>query len=220
MKYLAHLQKEFEQLENSENARQMEAYMKNKFSFLGAKAPERNSFLKSFIKNNVIPERPNAEDAMIGLWSLPKREYQYMATDMAIKLFRKPIKEDILVIEYMLEYKQWWDTVDNIASNLVGNLFKQHADVKDKYLKKWIYSDDMWLNRTAIIFQLKYKDQTDTEILSQAILPHLDSKEFFHQKAIGWALRQYSKFNPEWVSNFIDSQHLSSLSLREASKYL
>jgi len=220
MKYLADLQKEFEQLQNSENASKMEAYMKNKFPFLGIKAPDRNVFLKDFIAKYGLPETDDYQDTMIGLWSLPYREYQYVAVDLAIKLYKKPKPEDVLIFEYMLEYKQWWDTADAIASNLIGKLFKQHDHIKEEYLEKWIYSDDMWLNRTAILFQLKYKDKVQTEILTRAIEPHRNSSEFFHQKAIGWALRQYSKYNPAWVRSFIDNNQLAALSIREASKYL
>jgi len=219
MNYLANIQREFEKIRNSYNVPKMEAYMKNKFQFLGVKATERNNFLKEYIKTYGLPDRSKSEDIVIGLWSLPYREYQYMAIDLANKLLRKPISDDILIIEYMLENKQWWDTVDSVSSNLVGNLFKNNSEVKIKYLRKWISSEDLWLNRAAILFQLKYKDNTQTKLLSNAIKPYLASNEFFHQKAIGWALRQYSKFNPSWVKDFIAKNTLAPLSVREASKY-
>lgn len=45
-------------------------------------------------------------------------------------------------------------------------------------------------------------------------------KEFFINKAIGWALREYSKTNKQWIKQFLDEHELSKLSVREAGKYL
>lgn len=220
MNWLVEIQKYLELHKNSRQAESMAAYMKNNFNFLGIKAPERKQLFKNFLKEFGTPPKSKLEDIIIGLWSLPYREYQYYGMELADKLLKRPDKSDILIITYMLEYKQWWDSVDFIASHLVGRIFKTHDDIKEQYLNKWITSDDMWLNRTAILFQLLYEEQTDTALLHKAIVPHLSSTEFFHQKAIGWALRQYSKQNPEWVSEFISRHTLKPLSKREASKYL
>jgi 3-methyladenine DNA glycosylase AlkD len=78
----------------------------------------------------------------------------------------------------------------------------------------------MWLRRSSIIFQLHLKKDTDTMLLAEAIEKNLGSKEFFINKAIGWALREYSKTDPEWVRAFISSHELAPLSVKEASKYI
>lgn len=220
MNYLVEIQKHFEPYVDEEIAVTMAAYMKNNFRFLGIKSPLRNALLKEFLAKHGNPNIENLSDIIIGLWSLPQREYQYCAMELAKKALTNPLPEDILTITYMLEYKQWWDTVDFIASNLVGHIFNKLPRVREDYFDKWVQSNDMWLNRTAILFQLKYKEKTDPTLLKKAIIPHLNSKEFFHQKAIGWALRQYSKTHPDWVSHFVNSHTLSKLSKREASKYL
>lgn len=220
MSYLVEIQKHFEPYADEEQGAAMAAYMKNHFRFLGIKAPLRKELLKDFITNHGKPSREDLSDIIIGLWSLPQREYQYCAMEIAQRSLAKPLPDDMLLITYMLEYKQWWDSVDFIASNLVGNTFSKLPEVRDSYFPTWVKSDDMWLNRTAILYQLKYKNQTDKDRLTAAINPHIESKEFFHQKAIGWALRQYSKFNPDWVQAFIKSNELAPLSKREASKYL
>lgn len=220
MNYLVEIQKHFEPYVDEETAVTMAAYMKNNFRFLGIKSPLRNALLKEFLAKHGKPSIENLSDIIIGLWSLPQREYQYCAMEIAKKTLTNPRPEDILTITYMLEYKQWWDTIDFIASNLVGHIFNKLPRVREDYFDKWVQSNDMWLNRTAILFQLKYKEETDPILLEKAIIPHLDSKEFFHQKAIGWALRQYSKTHPDWVGQFINSYSLSKLSKREASKYL
>ncbi|MTI20623.1 DNA alkylation repair protein [Fulvivirga sp. RKSG066] len=220
MNYLVALQQHLESARNDVEAERMSAYMKGHFQFLGIKAPDRKRLLSSFLKQHGKPNREELSDVIIGLWSLPYREYQYCAMEIAQKVIKKPLPDDMLTVTYMLEYKQWWDTIDFIASNLVGHIFEHDHEAKHTYFNKWIASKDMWLNRTAILFQLKYKEKTDSELLTKAILPHVASKEFFHQKAIGWALRQYSKFNRDWVSEFINQHELAPLSKREASKYL
>lgn len=212
MKYLADLQKFIDPHRNAVNAGPMRKYMKDRFDFLGIKSPERNALLQEFLKKEGKPDREKAENIAIGLWSLPYREYQYLGMELVDKIIKKPDPEDIYFIEYMLEYKQWWDTVDFIATHLVGRLFQQHPAVRDKYFQKWNESNDLWLNRTAILFQLKYQKDTDLKILKKAILKHHNSKEFFHQKAIGWILREYAKTDEQWVRNFTEKHSLSNLS--------
>ena len=96
----------------------------------------------------------------------------------------------------------------------------EYPEVKKDYLTKWIESNNIWLNRVSIIFQLKYKEKTDIQFLSKAILSNSETNDFFINKAIGWALREYSKTNKEWVKNFIHKNTLHPLSVREGSKYL
>ena len=110
--------------------------------------------------------------------------------------------------------------VDMLASNILGHYYAQQPpDVLRLRAEEWIASPDMWLNRTAILVQLKYKDRTSTELLTAAILPHIHSSEFFHQKAIGWALREYAKTDKEWVCGFVAAKPLMPLSKREALKH-
>lgn len=220
MNLLVETQKQFESHKNAEQASQMKAYMKDNFDYLGIKSPERKQLQSDIIKFCGLPSTDTIEQVVIGLWSLPKREYQYFAMELANRVIKTPDLYHFYLIEYMLEYKQWWDSIDFIASNLVGKMCKSQNTFAQHFIHKWIHSPDMWLNRTAILFQLKYKEKTDTNLLTEAITPHIVSKEFFHQKAIGWALRQYSKINPDWVRDFISRNKLANLSVREASKYL
>ena len=220
MKYLADLQKFLIHHQNEENAAPMKQYMKEHFNFLGIKSPERKKLLKEFINRKGFPKREDAENLAVGLWSLQYREYQYIGMELINQLLSKPIPNDIYFLEYMLEYKQWWDTVDFIAVNPVARLFDHYPDLRSKYFHKWNNSHDLWLNRAAILFQLKYKHKTDLNLLKEAILKHHRSHEFFHQKAIGWALRDYAKTDSNWVSQFVNNNELPSLSKREALRNL
>ena len=128
--------------------------------------------------------------------------------------------QDIELFELMITNKSWWDTVDLIATNLVGAYFKLFPEQIIPVTKKWMNSDNMWLQRTCLIFQLKYKEEIDTDLLTDYILQLKDTKEFFINKAIGWILREYTRKNPEWVIDFVNKYELSNLSKREALKLI
>jgi len=123
-------------------------------------------------------------------------------------------------LEQLIVQKSWWDTVDGLASWIIGTYFQLYPQTVVGVTEKWMNSGNMWLQRTSLIFQLKYKKNTDTQLLSNYILRLADRKEFFIRKAIGWVLREYSKTNKQWVKNFIQTNKLSALSYREASKYV
>ncbi|HMP98599.1 MAG TPA: DNA alkylation repair protein, partial [Cyclobacteriaceae bacterium] len=116
--------------------------------------------------------------------------------------------------------KSWWDTVDLIAAKMAGNYFRIYPEQKNKYIKKWRNSKNIWLIRSAILFQLKYKTETDFNLLSDIILQHQDSNEFFIQKAIGWVLREYAYTDAAKVKKLVQTHKLKPLSMREALKHL
>ena len=125
------------------------------------------------------------------------------------------------LFEFMIKHKSWWDTVDFISSSLVNYWWKMDPELLDKSVTpEWNKSDNFWLNRTSIIYQLRRKDLTNERILSQHIIPHSNSNEFFVQKAIGWALREYAKINSKWVLDFVATHQLKPLSKREALKQI
>ena len=120
----------------------------------------------------------------------------------------------------MIVNKSWWDTVDYIAVKLVGKHFENFPELIPKHIKTWNSSGNLWLNRTAILFQLQYKKKTDINLLFDIIEKQAGSREFFIQKAIGWVLREYSKTDENAVRKFVMQTNLSSLSKREALKWL
>jgi len=120
----------------------------------------------------------------------------------------------------MVLHKSWWDTVDFIASHLMGSYFKTYPEYRQTFVDKWLDSGNIWLQRCALLFQLKYREQFDTELLVNIIHQLLGSKDFFINKAIGWILREYSKRNPQWVMEFINQTELHSLSRKEALKVI
>lgn len=205
---------------NTEYAVKMSQYMKNLFPFLGIKSPERRELLNSVLKKHPIKSCEELEKIVSELFYLQEREFQYAAIDVLIKYKKLWTVDTLNLMESLVVTKSWWDTVDTISSNCIGQLLAKNPHLKEEKIPQWATSNNMWLNRAAIIHQLTYKQATDTSLLKFSILEHIDSKEFFHQKAIGWALRQYAKCNPAWVKEFVNTFPLKPLSKREALKHL
>ena len=210
----------FEAYRNEREAGPMTKYMKNHFPFLGIKSPIRKELEKVFFKETGILKEPFDQEFIIELWEKDEREYQYMALTYIEKSLKKLQKGDLALMERLVLEKSWWDTVDAIAAKAVGKIAEKFPEIIEETIDDWAEHDNMWLRRTAILFQLKYKEITDEERLYRYIRSNSDSKEFFIQKAIGWALREYSKTNPSSVKQFINENSLAPLSVREGSKYV
>jgi len=223
MKNLKILELQLKEISNVTYADRMKSYMKNKFDFYGIQSVPRRELYNNFRKTVY---KPLTEIELINwtklLWSQPYREYQLIAMD-ELKLSFKLINENCIIeVEKFILDKSWWDTVDLLASNIIGKYYKSKLieQLDDYATNNWINSTNMWLNRTAILVQLGYNKDTNTNLLEKSIVPHLSSTEFFHQKAIGWSLREYSKTNKKWVIEFINKHTLKPLSKREAMKHM
>ena len=218
--YVVSLKTLFEQNANPVKAAPMKKYMRDQFEYLGIKTPQNAALQKEFYKQNGLPQFSDLDEILRGLWSLPQREFQYVGMGLLGKFEKQLPAEFIDTVEYLIVTKSWWDTVDLIASHSVGTHFKRFPKVREKYLKKWRKSKNIWLRRTAILFQLGYKKETDFALLTEIICENLNSDEFFINKAIGWALRQYAYTDPIAVKKFVKATPLHPLSRREAMKHL
>lgn len=210
--------KAFYESRNEIDSAPMAAYMKNQFPFLGLKKPARQEIYKEYVQGWKKSKTIDWEFIWY-CWSLPEREFQYLALSYLDAVGKLLKIDDLQRLEKLITDKSWWDTVDSIAP-LVGHIALSNPISKKEHLAKWIINENIWLKRVSILFQLKFKRNTDTEFLEKAIISNSLTREFFVDKAIGWALREYSKTDKEWVKKFIDSNELSRLSVREASKYL
>jgi len=193
----------FEVRANPVIAAGQKAYMKDRSEFFGVKSPERREVQRPFFTKENRPLKNEVEGVVRELWLQPQREMQYVAQELLAKYVKQLEERDIDLLEFMITHKSWWDTVDFIAANLVGPLFKTNHDLRNEYIDKWLDSENIWLQRTCILFQLKYKEDLNTELLSAIIQYIPPTKEFFINKAIGWILREYAKTDREWVINFV-----------------
>jgi len=200
----------------------MKKYLKNLFEFYGISSSQRKDFYSDYLKKFGKAEEIDLQYIIKELWAQPQREYQYFAMELLRKFNKHMTSERLELFEFIIVNKAWWDTVDFIASNLVGAIFLKFPELKEQNCQKWMLSGNIWLQRTVLLFQLKYRLKTDTELLSNAINDLAASKEFFIRKAIGWSLREYSKINPDYVGEFVNlnNNKLSNLSIREALKVI
>jgi len=201
-------------------ARQMAAYMKSRFPFLGIQTPLRRALAKDFLKQLCQSEEINWP-FVFKCFKQDEREYHYLALDYLVRLQTRLLRQDIGIIEQLIQTKSWWDSVDSL-DHVVGSMLLVHPVLKDTHIRKWMRAENIWLKRVAIDCQLGFKAQTDSRLLTDAIEANLGSAEFFVNKAIGWSLRDYSKTNRRWVADFVEEHRprMHSLSIREGSKYL
>lgn len=218
--FALHLEAEFERNANAHIAAQQKAYMRDQFEFYGLKAPVRKDLSKPFFVKQYLPQKTELHNITKELWEKPQREFQMFGQEFVFKYVKQFEKDDMPLFEYMITTKSWWDTVDFIANKICGAYFKKFPEDIPKYVDKWLDSGNIWLQRTAILFQLKYKEKLDTEVLYYCISRLTGSKEFFINKAIGWILREYSRTNPVWVKNYVATHELAPLSAREAIRLM
>lgn len=218
--YLQALTNLFARHADPATAEPMRQYMRQQFDFLGLKAPQRRALQKSFFAEHGLPPFADLETICRQLWGLPAREYQLTAMDFLDRYQKQLTPAHVELVEHLIITKSWWDTVDGLAARQIGRIFIRYPEIRDGHIGRWRTSDNIWLRRTTLLFQFPCKDNTDEELLFDLILENRDSDEFFIQKAIGWALREYSKSKPQSVINFVIRTDLPTLSKREALKWL
>ncbi len=218
--YVLEVKKNFEAHRNGPYSIKMKKYMRNQFEFIGMRSEQRKLVQRKIINNSGVPDAKILDEVVYELWDLPEREYQYFAMELLTKRVKKSGPEIIPLIESLILKKSWWDTIDWISPGICGVLFRNHPEIIKPVTRRWMDSGNIWLQRTCILFQLMYKKDTDLKLLYSFIDQLSHEKEFFIKKAIGWALRQYSKTDPSEVKRFIESRELQPLSVREGMKYV
>lgn len=209
---------EFIDSKNDQRSIEMAAYMKNNFLFYGVPSPLRKEIQKKFYKNLILNKNEFLLFAQKG-FSFPQREMHYFTIDFIAKQKNISCLNQLEFFEYLIKTNSWWDSVDTICSKISSPFLLKNEKEKKTWIKKWSKDENLWLRRASIIAQLKMKADTDLELLTFVIENNLNSKEFFIDKAIGWALREFAKTNKEWVIEYVSKTNLSNLSKREALKH-
>lgn len=218
MSFVDELSTLLKQKADAENASAMAAYMKDRFLFFGVKAPDRKKALSQVIQQHraTLDSRTVVAIAK-SLYQQPYREFHYCAIELVTRFVKGKFKiNDIAFIEHLISTYSWWDSVDMICKHPLGSYLQQFPQQTFPIIQRYSNADYLWLNRSAILFQLDYKKQTDQALLFALCSKHKDSDEFFIKKAIGWALRAYSDTNPTAVINYVSNTKLSALSEKEA----
>ncbi|MBC3873449.1 DNA alkylation repair protein [Undibacterium flavidum] len=207
---------------NSENALPMRAYMRSHFDFLGIKTPLRRQLLKDVGK--ISASATELLQLAQALWQLPQREFQYVAIDVLAQHRKILTLEHIPELLALAQQQAWWDSVDGLASVIGDVIFAAHSNNSNAQvcMDHALQDSSMWIRRIAMIHQLGWRLQTDTQRLFFYAEQLAGEDEFFIRKAIGWALRDFAKWNPELVRSFVatNAEKLSALTVREAQKNL
>ncbi|HUG84648.1 MAG TPA: DNA alkylation repair protein [Euzebya sp.] len=218
---VAALAESYREHADAARAKEMSAYMRDRFPFHGLPAPRRRTLDRQVAGRG--PSRPThhyltkvARDC----WERPEREYQYFAVDYLRTHHRRLDPAFLEIGRELVVTKSWWDTVDPLAGGVIGPFLRAHQRVE--VMDTWITADNVWVIRTALLFQLGAKDATDTDRLFSYCLQRAGDSDFFIRKAIGWALRQHARTDPTAVSRFVEANRtvLSPLSVREALKHV
>ncbi|MDG9726144.1 MULTISPECIES: DNA alkylation repair protein [unclassified Streptomyces] len=200
-----------------ERAVAMRAYMKDVAPFLGLTSPVRRALSRTVLEGLPRPGESDCAAVALRCWRLPEREYHYFAVDYLRRHVTHCSSGFLPVARHLLTTVPWWDTVDLLAAHVVGGLVAADRDLTAE-MDAWIADEDLWLVRTALLHQLRYRERTDTERLFDYCLRQSGHDDFFVRKAIGWCLREYAKTDPDAVRAFV-SEHgrrLAPLSVREA----
>ncbi|SDK23831.1 DNA alkylation repair protein [Streptomyces indicus] len=201
------------------NAESMTAYMKGVVPFLGIPSTERRALSKSVLEGLPRPDEADCAAVALRAWQLPEREYHYFAVDYLRRHVKRCSSGFLPVARHLITTVSWWDTVDALAAHVVGGLVAADPALRGA-MDAWIEDDDLWVARTALLHQLRYKDATDTERLFAYCLRQAGHPDFFIRKAIGWCLREYAKTDAQAVRDFVTRHEarLAPLSVREALK--
>ncbi|MFF9754898.1 DNA alkylation repair protein [Streptomyces sp. NPDC014344] len=195
----------------------MRAYMKDVAPFLGLKTPVRRVLSRTVEAGLPRPAEADCTAVALRCWALPEREYHYFAVDYLRRHVRRCSSDFLPVTRHLVTTVPWWDTVDLLAAHVVGPLVAADPALTAA-MDRWSAADDPWLVRTALLHQLRQKERTDAERLFGHCLRQSGHPGFFVRKAIGWALREYARTDPDAVRGFLarEGDRFAPLSVREA----
>ncbi len=197
----------------------MSDYMRNLFPFLGIGAKLRQDLCRGYFEEAAKSDSIDW-DFVDACWENKYRELQYVAVSYLELMNDLLTPDDIPKLKALALMKSWWDTIDGL-DHVVGNVALRCPEVNDTILE-WSKDENMWLRRIAIDHQILRKENTDTELLEKVIVNNFGQDEYFISRAIGWSLRSYSKYDPQWVKDFIDKyrDQMDQISITEASRYI
>ncbi|MEO1272555.1 MAG: DNA alkylation repair protein, partial [Myxococcota bacterium] len=216
---IAFVQEALRTAANPEKAAPMQAYMKTDMPFYGVPKPQRVTIQRAFRSRFLLTTFDEVRDLVEGLWALPHREDKYLALELALAHAQlAQIPQALPLWEQLVRDGAWWDLVDPVASTLVSPTILKYRAETQAWVERWIDDESLWVRRLALLSHLKHREQTDAELLFAHCLARAHERDFFIRKAIGWALREYSRHAPEAVHTLLVNhrERWSGLTFREA----
>jgi 3-methyladenine DNA glycosylase AlkD len=220
--YLSVLKELFNHMGCPDREIAMSKYMRNQFSFFGVPSPQRKEIQSIWVKSLPKDWNQTTKWKMVHLlWNQPQRELHYVAIDWMNTWKATSIEpQDIHHFTRILTTHSWWDSIDGLAPGIIGKFIQENPKEGYQWIAQWRKNSDFWLRRTCIIFQLKFRENVDFELLKSIIRENVHDKEFFIQKAIGWSLRQHARCDAQSVVNFVHTENIIGLAKREALKHI
>jgi 3-methyladenine DNA glycosylase AlkD len=211
-------------------APKMQAYMKSALPYYGVPSAGVTTTCREVFKAHPLATYDDWRDTVLALLrDAAHREEWYAALNLAERpAYRAYARErrSLDLYETLVLEGAWWDVVDTVASRLIGGLYAAEPEWTAARMLEWSTDTDhetsMWKRRASIISQLSRRNATDLDLLFACIEPNIADREFFIRKAIGWALRQAARLEPEAVAAYVaaNEDRLSGLSKREALKHI
>lgn len=220
--YVAQIDQALRLHADAKRAIEMKAYLRGQFEFLGIQTPMRRAICKQ------LPQPTQDAEQLMHmanlLWQKPQREFKYVACDVLAKHVQLLHSEHLPALKKLLQKDTWWETVDSLSGTIGDVVMNEHQQGKatQNIMDTWLMDKDFWVRRSAMIHQLGWRLNTDTDRLGHYALTLSNENEFFIRKAIGWAFRDYAKWNPQFVHHFMrrHGSVFSNLTVREATKNL
>ena len=211
-----------ERYRDVKTAQAMTRVSKYTLKFLGIRTVDLKNIFKTIFQNYPLPKYDDTKNIIREFFAMEEREFLYFGIALLAKRKKLWMKTDIVFIESLLLTKPAWDTIESITAELVSDFAKMYPTTAIEFLKSWSQSKSPALKSVAIMYQRKFKKDTDTETLQKFISENMNTGDAIVNKAIGSALRDYSKTDYEWVTNFVvqNSSHLDKAAKQEAIKWI
>ena len=198
-------------------------YMKSDMPYRGIAAPELRALVRPLLRAYEPAGRATWEATVRTLWDEAEhREERYVATALARHRKARPWLDpaSMPLFRHLVVTGAWWDHVDEIAQHLVGAALVAHRAELTPVVREWATDADPWIRRTAVLCQVGHRAEVDRDLLRYAVEANVDDRSFWLRKAIGWALRDLARADPDWVRAEVErlGDRLSGLSRREALK--
>ncbi|KKP29913.1 MAG: hypothetical protein UR12_C0001G0048 [candidate division TM6 bacterium GW2011_GWF2_30_66] len=216
------LEQKFIKNSDKDRALQQQRYMKSSMPYYGVTMPQVRAITKGSLKQYAPESNQEYRETLIYIFKNAEyREFWYSGIEYADNFKKFITQENLDVYIEIVRITRWWDIVDYVAANFIGKALIGSENIS-KISRKLIEDEELWVRRTGLLLQLKYKEKTDFDLLKELVLKMAHEKDFFIRKAIGWMLRQYSYVDPDSVKSFIEENRdkLSGLSIREGLRVI
>lgn len=208
-----------------DRAVQQQRYMKSALPFHGVSMPDVRRIVRSALRDHPIDDQRDLVRTVTQLWDeVTHREQWYAALGILRAPRHRPLRDGHLLhlYDHLVVTGCWWDVVDDVATHCLRELLVREPAELGELMRSWSIDEHLWRRRASLVCQVGAKGDTDLGLLHDVVVANVGDSDFFVRKGIGWALRDYSRTDPEWVRRFVAANEtvMSPLSVREATKHL